>query len=381
MKFNTKTIHAGLSADLSTGAIMTPIYQTSTYVQDSPGEHKGFEYSRTGNPTRLALEKNISALENGKHGLCYSSGLAAIDSVIKLLKAGDEVISTNDLYGGTYRLFTKVFANYGIKFHFCDATNYENVLNLVCEKTKLIWIETPTNPMLNIIDIEKITLAVKSKQILVCVDNTFATPYLQNPLDLGADIVMHSVTKFIGGHSDIIMGALICNNDDIAEQLFFLQNSCGAVPGPQDCFLALRGIKTLHVRMQRHSENGIEIANFLSKHNKIKNVFYPGLINHKNHDIAKKQMKNYGGMLSFDLNNSSLKKAEEFVSKTHFFTLAESLGGVESLCGHPASMTHAAIPKQERLKSGVTDSLIRLSVGIEDVDDLIYDLESTLKKV
>ena len=381
MKFNTKTIHAGLSADLSTGAIMTPIYQTSTYVQDSPGEHKGFEYSRTGNPTRLALEKNISALENGKHGLCYSSGLAAIDSVIKLLKAGDEVISTNDLYGGTYRLFTKVFANYGIKFHFCDATNYENVLNLVCEKTKLIWIETPTNPMLNIIDIEKITLAVKSKQILVCVDNTFATPYLQNPLDLGADIVMHSVTKFIGGHSDIIMGALICNNDDIAEQLFFLQNSCGAVPGPQDCFLALRGIKTLHVRMQRHCENGIEIANFLSKHNKIKNVFYPGLINHKNHDIAKKQMKNYGGMLSFDLNNSSLKKAEEFVSKTHFFTLAESLGGVESLCGHPASMTHAAIPKQERLKSGVTDSLIRLSVGIEDIDDLIYDLESTLKKL
>ena len=381
MKFNTKTIHAGLSADLSTGAIMTPIYQTSTYVQDSPGEHKGFEYSRTGNPTRLALEKNISALENGKHGLCYSSGLAAIDSVIKLLKAGDEVISTNDLYGGTYRLFTKVFENYGIKFHFCDATNYENVLNLVSEKTKLIWIETPTNPMLNIIDIEKITLALKSKQILVCVDNTFATPYLQNPLDLGADIVMHSVTKFIGGHSDIIMGALICNNDDIAEQLFFLQNSCGAVPGPQDCFLALRGIKTLHVRMQRHSENGIEIANFLSKHNKIKNVFYPGLINHKNHDIAKKQMKNYGGMLSFDLNNSSLKKAEEFVSKTHFFTLAESLGGVESLCGHPASMTHAAIPKQERLKSGVTDSLIRLSVGIEDIDDLIYDLESTLKKV
>ncbi len=381
MKFNTKTIHAGLSADLSTGAIMTPIYQTSTYVQDSPGEHKGFEYSRTGNPTRLALENNISALENGKHGLCYSSGLAAIDSVIKLLKAGDEVISTNDLYGGTYRLFTKVFANYGIKFHFCDATNYENVLNLVSEKTKLIWIETPTNPMLNIIDIEKITLAVKSKQILVCVDNTFATPYLQNPLDLGADIVMHSVTKFIGGHSDIIMGALICNNDDIAEQLFFLQNSCGAVPGPQDCFLALRGIKTLHVRMQRHSENGIEIANFLSKHNKIKNVFYPGLINHKNHDIAKKQMKNYGGMLSFDLNNSSLKKAEEFVSKTHFFTLAESLGGVESLCGHPASMTHAAIPKQERLKSGVTDSLIRLSVGIEDIEDLIYDLESTLKKV
>ena len=381
MKFNTKTIHAGLSADLSTGAIMTPIYQTSTYVQDSPGEHKGFEYSRTGNPTRLALEKNISALENGKHGLCYSSGLAAIDSVIKLLKAGDEVISTNDLYGGTYRLFTKVFKNYGIKFHFCDATNYENVLNLVSEKTKLIWIETPTNPMLNIIDIEKITLAVKSKQILVCVDNTFATPYLQNPLDLGADIVMHSVTKFIGGHSDIIMGALICNNDDIAEQLFFLQNSCGAVPGPQDCFLALRGIKTLHVRMQRHCENGIEIANFLNKHNKINNVFYPGLISHKNHDIAKKQMKNYGGMLSFDLNNSSLKKAEEFVSKTHFFTLAESLGGVESLCGHPASMTHAAIPKQERLKSGVTDSLIRLSVGIEDIDDLIYDLESTLKKV
>lgn len=381
MKFNTKTIHAGLSADLSTGAIMTPIYQTSTYVQDSPGEHKGFEYSRTGNPTRLALEKNISALENGKHGLCYSSGLAAIDSVIKLLKAGDEVISTNDLYGGTYRLFTKVFKNYGIKFHFCDATNHENVLNLVSEKTKLIWIETPTNPMLNIIDIEKITLAVKSKQILVCVDNTFATPYLQNPLDLGADIVMHSVTKFIGGHSDIIMGALVCNNDDIAEQLFFLQNSCGAVPGPQDCFLALRGIKTLHVRMQRHCENGIEIANFLSKHNKIKNVFYPGLISHKNYDIAKKQMKNYGGMLSFDLHNSSLKKAEEFVSKTHFFTLAESLGGVESLCGHPASMTHAAIPKQERLKSGVTDSLIRLSVGIEDIDDLIYDLESTLKKV
>ena len=381
MKFNTKTIHAGLSADLSTGAIMTPIYQTSTYVQDSPGEHKGFEYSRTGNPTRLALEKNISALENGKYGLCYSSGLAAIDSVIKLLKAGDEVISTNDLYGGTYRLFTKVFESYGIKFHFCDATNYENVLNLVSEKTKLIWIETPTNPMLNIIDIEKITLAVKSKQILVCVDNTFATPYLQNPLDLGADIVMHSVTKFIGGHSDIIMGALVCNNDYIAEQLFFLQNSCGAVPGPQDCFLALRGIKTLHVRMQRHCENGIEIAKFLSKHNKIKNVFYPGLINHKNHDIAKKQMKNYGGMLSFDLNNSTLKTAEAFVSKTHFFTLAESLGGVESLCGHPASMTHAAIPKQERLKSGVTDSLIRLSVGIEDIDDLIYDLESTLKKV
>ena len=381
MKFGTKTIHAGQHADPTTGAIMTPIYQTSTYIQNKPGDHKGYEYSRTANPTRSALEKNIAELENGKYGLCFGSGLAAVDCIIKLLKPGDEVISTNDLYGGTYRIFTKVFEGLGIKFHFTGMRNSEQVTSLINSKTKMIWTETPTNPMLNIIDIKALGKISKKNNLLLVVDNTFATPFLQTPLDLGADIVMHSLTKYMGGHSDVIMGAAICKDEKIAEKLFFLQNSCGAVPGPQDSFLVLRGIKTLHIRMQRHCENGKIIAKFLKEHPRVNNVYWPGFKNHPNHLIAKEQMNDFGGMISFDLNGNKLEDAIKVVSNTKYFTLAESLGGVESLIGHPASMTHAAIPKNEREKTGVTDTLIRLSVGIEDVEDLVEDLKNALNKI
>ena len=381
MKFGTKTIHAGQKADPTTGAVMTPIYQTSTYIQSKPGDHKGYEYSRTANPTRTALENNLAALENGKFGLCFGSGLAAVDSIIKLLNPGDEVISTNDLYGGTYRIFTKVFEGLGIKFHFTGMDNIEKISSLVNENTKMIWAETPTNPMLNIIDIQALSNISKENNLMLVVDNTFATPYLQTPLDLGADIVMHSLTKYMGGHSDVVMGAAICNDEKIAEKLYFLQSSCGAVPGPQDSFLVLRGIKTLHVRMQRHCKNGKMIAEFLQKNPKVNNVYWPGFESHTNHEIAKKQMNDYGGMISFDIVCNKLEDAVTIVSNTHFFTLAESLGGVESLIGHPASMTHAAIPKEEREKTGVVDSLIRLSVGIEDIDDLIRDLEQAIDKL
>lgn len=381
MKFGTKTIHAGQTADPTTGAIMTPIYQTSTYIQKSPGDHKGYEYSRTGNPTRNSLEKNIASLENGKHGLCFGSGLAAVDAIIKLLSPGDEVISTNDLYGGTYRIFTKVFKNFGIKFHFIGMEKISNLDSYINDKTKMIWAETPTNPMLNIIDIKALSLIAKKNKLTLVVDNTFATPFLQRPLDLGADIVMHSLTKYMGGHSDVVMGAAICKDDAIAEKLFFIQNSCGAVPGPMDSFLVLRGIKTLHIRMQRHCENGKEIATFLNNHPKVDKVYWPGLKTHPNYSVAKNQMDDFGGMISFNLIGNNLNDAITVVSNTNYFTLAESLGGVESLCGHPASMTHAAIPKAEREKTGVVDSLIRLSVGIEDINDLINDLEQALSKI
>lgn len=381
MKFNTKVIHAGLEPDPTTGAIMTPIYQTSTYVQASPGDHKGFEYSRTGNPTRAALEANLAALEKAKYGLCFGSGLAAIDAVIKLLSPGDEVVSTNDLYGGTYRIFTKVFENYGIKFNFIGMENADKIEQHITENTKLIWVETPTNPMLNIIDIEAAAKVAKKHNILLGVDNTFASPYLQNPMDMGADIVMHSVTKYLGGHSDVVMGALTVSDDALAERLYFIQNSCGAVPGPMDSFLVLRGIKTLHLRMQRHCENGKEIACFLQNHPKVDKVYWPGFESHANHAIAKKQMKDFGGMMSFSLKGNQLEDAFKVVSSMEVFTLAESLGGVESLSGHPASMTHAAIPKEEREKTGVVDSLIRLSVGVEDVEDLKADLARALDKL
>ncbi len=381
MKFGTKTIHAGQKPDPTTGAIMTPIYQTSTYKQASPGDFKGYEYSRTGNPTRNALENNLASLENGKYGLCFGSGLAAIDAIIKLLKPGDEVISTNDLYGGTYRIFNSIFESYGIKFHFIGMDNLDKIEGLINKKTKMIWAETPTNPMLNIIDIKSIGIISKKNNLIFVVDNTFATPFLQRPLDLGADIVMHSLTKYMGGHSDVVMGAAICKDDSLSKSLYHIQNSCGAVPGPMDSFLVLRGIKTLHIRMQRHCENGEVIAHFLKKHPKVDKVFWPGFKSHPNHQIAKNQMDYFGGMVSFNLVGNKLDQAIKLVSNTHYFTLAESLGGVESLIGHPATMTHAAIPKKEREKTGVSDTLIRLSVGIEDIDDLIYDLESTLKKV
>jgi cystathionine beta-lyase len=378
MKFGTKAIHAGLEPDPSTGAIMTPIYQTSTYVQAAPGDHKGYEYSRTHNPTRKALENNLAALENGKHGLCFGSGMAAIDAVVKLLSPGDEVISTNDLYGGSYRIFTKIFSKYGIKFHFIPMQDMALVESYVNANTKLIWAETPTNPMLNIIDIKGLVTIAKKHNLLLGVDNTFASPYLQTPIDLGADIVMHSVTKYLGGHSDVVMGALIVKDDKLAEQLYFIQNSCGAVPGPQDCFLVLRGIKTLHIRMQRHCENGSKIAHWLKAHPKVDKVYWPGFETHANHTIAKSQMRDFGGMMSFTLKDNNIEAAKSLLSKTHLFALAESLGGVESLIGHPASMTHASIPKEEREKSGVVDSLIRLSVGIEDIEDLIADLQMAI---
>lgn len=381
MHFNTKTLHAGIKPDPSTGAIMTPIFQTSTYVQSSPGNHLGYEYSRTHNPTRTALQDNLAALENAKYGLCFSSGMGAIDAVAKLLKPGDHVLATNDLYGGSYRIFTAIFEPFGIEFTFTDMTDLEDALTKIKANTKLVWIETPTNPTLSIIDIEGCSKLAKSANALLVVDNTFASPALQSPMDLGADIVMHSVTKFIGGHSDVIMGALCLNNSELHKRLNFIQNTCGATPGPQDCFLAIRGIKTLHLRMERHSENGQAVADYLKTHPKVAFVNYPGLDNHKGHSIAAKQMKSFGGMLSFGLKNDTIESAHKFLSSTQLFALAESLGGVESLAGHPASMTHAAIPKELRLESGVTDSLIRLSVGIEHIDDLIEDIENSLSTI
>lgn len=378
MRFGTKVIHARLSPDPTTGAVMTPIYQTSTYHQTSPGEHKGFEYSRTNNPTRKALEDNIAALENAKYGLCFGSGLAAIDAILKTLSPGDEVISTSDLYGGSYRLFTRVFEKYGIRFTFVPMDDMSEVERAINKNTKLLWVETPTNPMMNIIDIKAAFDLKKKHGVKLVVDNTFATPYLQSPMDLGADIVMHSLTKYMGGHSDVVMGALVCNDDKIAEELYFIQNSSGAVCGPQDSFLVLRGIKTLHLRMQRHSENGKVIAHFLKDHPKVGKVYWPGLESHPNHAIAKKQMRDFGGMISFTTKMNKQEDAFKIMSNLHVFTLAESLGGVESLCSHPATMTHAAIPKADREKAGVLDSLIRLSVGVEDVEDLKEDLEQAL---
>ncbi len=378
MKFNTKTIHGGQEHDKAYGAVMPPIYQTTTYAQTTPGEHKGFQYSRTLNPTRSALEKSFASLEKGDFGLAFGSGLAAIDAVMKLLKSGDEVISTNDLYGGTYRLFTKIYESFGVKFHFIGMDNADRIEDYVNENTKLIWVETPTNPMLNIIDIKKAASIAKKHSILLGVDNTFATPYLQQPLSLGADIVMHSATKYLGGHSDVVMGALVVKDEDLAERLYYIQNSSGAICGPQDSFLMLRGIKTLHVRMQRHCENGKAVAHYLNNHPKIEKVYWPGFESHPNHDIAKSQMSDFGGMVSFVTKGNNYQQAIKIVENLKLFTLAESLGGVESLSGHPASMTHASIPKEEREKTGIVDSLIRLSVGIEDVDDLMEDLKQAI---
>lgn len=378
MKFGTKAIHAGISPDEATGAIMTPIYQTSTYVQSEIGVHKGFAYSRSANPTRSVLEKNIAALENGNYGACFGSGIAAIDCVIKMLRPGDEVITSDDLYGGTYRIFKTIFEQYGIVFHFVNMEQMESVEAYINSKTKLIWIETPTNPMMNIIDIEAAAVLSKKHQIILAVDNTFATPYLQNPLDLGADIVMHSATKYLGGHSDVVMGALVCKDEKIGKEIYRIQNSSGAITSPMDSFLVLRGIKTLHLRMQRHCENGAKIAHFLAEHPKVDKVYWPGFESHPNHDIAKKQMRDFGGMISFSFKNNKMEDALNAVKKCKVFALAESLGGVESLIGHPATMTHAAIPKAEREKSGIVDSLIRISVGIEDAEDLINDLKQAL---
>lgn len=381
MKFGTKTIHAGITPDPSTGAIMTPIFQTSTYVQSSPGEHKGYAYGRTKNPTRDALEKNLAALENGKHAICFSSGLAAMDAIIKLLKSGDEIVAVNDLYGGSYRQMVSVYAQFGIKTKFVDMADLTALENAIGPDTKMLWIETPTNPMLKIVDLEAINKIAKTNGVISVVDNTFASPYLQNPLDLGADIVMHSATKYLNGHSDVILGAVITSDDDLAKNLFFIQNAVGAVPGPQDCFLTIRGIKTLHVRVQRACENASEIAAYLRAHPKVSKVYYPGFEDHPNHSVAKAQMRDFGAMISFDLHNNSQENAYALMSATHYFSLAESLGGVESLIGHPASMTHASIPREDRLKVGLTDSLIRMSVGIEDVDDLKNDLEGALRKI
>ena len=378
LHFNSATIHGGQEHDKAYGAVMPPIYQTSTYAQSTPGGHKGFEYSRTHNPTRLALERSLASIESGKYGFAFSSGLAAIDAVLKLLRPGDEIISTNDLYGGSYRLFRKIFEDYGLKFQFISMNNLDNLNYVINKKTKLIWIETPTNPMMNIIDIKAIVSLVKGKDILVAVDNTFASSYIQQPLTLGADIVMHSATKYLAGHSDVILGALILNNKELAERIGFIQNASGAICGPMDSFLTLRGIKTLHVRMQRHCENAATIANFLNKNSNIEKVYWPGFENHPNHLVAKTQMKDFGGMLSFVTKGADYNAAIKIVERLKIFTLAESLGGVESLAGHPASMTHASIPKEEREKSGLVDALIRLSVGIEDVRDLINDLEQAI---
>jgi len=378
MKFGTKVIHAGIEPDPSTGAIMTPIFQTSTYVQEGVGKHKGYEYARTQNPTRHALEANLAALENGNSAICFSSGLAAMDAIFKMLNPGDEILCTNDLYGGSYRLATKVFERFGLSSKFVDMYDANNIEQYISEKTKLIWIETPTNPMLNIVDIEAVTTIANRHGVMTCVDNTFASPYLQNPLDLGATMVTHSATKYIGGHSDVIHGCVITSDEKIETELRFLQNAAGAVPGPMDCFLVLRGIKTLHIRVQRACENATKIAEYLLTHPKVSKVYYPGLTDHPGHEIAKKQMLHFGGMVSFDLHENTLEAADKILSNTHLFSLAESLGGVESLIGHPATMTHASIPTEERLKVGLTDSLIRLSIGIEDVDDLIDDLKSAL---
>ena len=378
MKPATQYIHAGMNPDPSTGAIIPPVYQTSTYVQEAPATHKGYEYARSQNPTRTALEEAYAAIENGNYALAFSSGVAATDAVIKLLQPGDEVICANDMYGGTYRLFTKVFEKFGIRFIYVDTTKTENIRKSVTDKTKLIWIETPTNPLMNITDIAAVAKIAKPKNILVAVDNTFASPALQNPLDCGADIVMHSATKYLGGHSDVIQGALMMNDKDLREKLYFIQKSCGAVPGPMDCFLVLRGIKTLGVRMKAHCENGAKIANWLKANPKVGKVYWPGFEDHPGHEVAKKQMKAFGGMISFALKNDSVEEAKRVLSSTHLFSLAESLGGVESLINHPASMTHASIPREERIKNGLSDSLIRLSVGIEDGDDLIEDLNKAI---
>lgn len=378
MEFATKAIHAGVHPDESTGAIMTPIYQTSTYVQEGVGKHKGYAYSRTGNPTRHALEANVAALENGKYGACFGSGMAAIDCLLKMLNPGDEVISTNDLYGGSYRIFNSVFAKYGIKFHFVGMNHAKDIESYINENTKLVWLETPTNPTMNIIDIEAVSQLIKDKDIMLAVDNTFATPYLQRPLDLGADVVMHSVTKYLGGHSDVVMGALVTADKAIADEMYRIQNSCGAICGPQDAFLVLRGIKTLHIRIQRHCENGKKVAEFLMSHPKVDKVYWPGFPEHPNHEVARKQMDDFGGMISFTLIGNQLDDALQLVERLKLFSLAESLGGVESLAGHPVSMTHGAIPKEEREKTGIVDSLIRLSVGIEDANDLIEDLNQAL---
>lgn len=378
MKQGTRFIHAGVEPDPTTGAIMTPIYQTSTYVQEAPAQHKGYEYARSQNPTRTALESAFAAIENGNYGLAFSSGVAATDAVIKLLQPGDEVIAGNDMYGGTYRLFSKVFEKFGIKFHYINMQDAQNIRQHINSKTRLVWIETPTNPLMNITDIEAVAAITKEHKLLLCVDNTFASPYLQNPLDLGADLVMHSVTKYIGGHSDVIQGCLVMKDKELREQLYFIQKSCGAVPGPQDCFLVLRGIKTLHVRMQRHCENGEKVAHYLRKHPKVAKVFWCGFEDHPNHNIAKKQMRGYGGMMSFVLKDESVEAAKKLLSSSKVFALAESLGGVESLINHPASMTHASIPREERIKNGLSDSLIRLSVGIEDIEDIIADLEQAI---
>lgn len=378
MKRNTLYIHAGSHPDPSTGAIMTPIYQTSTYVQSAPAVHKGYEYARSQNPTRTALEEALALIENGKFGLAFSSGVAATDAVIKLLSPGDEVICGNDMYGGTYRLFSKIFERFGIRFHYVNQQDIDNIRAAINPSTKLIWVETPTNPLMNIADIEGICALARAHKILTCVDNTFASPYLQNPLDLGADIVMHSATKYLGGHSDVIQGALVMNDPSLRDQLYFIQKSCGAVPGPQDCFLVLRGIKTLHVRMQRHCENGRTVAEYLRNHPKVGKVYWPGFEDHPGHAIAQKQMRGFGGMISFELKDDSVDEAKRVLSSTRVFSLAESLGGVESLINHPASMTHASIPREERIRNGLSDSLIRLSVGIEDAEDLVEDLRNAI---
>ena len=378
MKFNTKTIHGGQIKEKGYGAVMPPIYQTSTYSQTKPGEHKGYEYSRTHNPTRTALENSLASIENGKHGLAFSSGLSAIDAVLKLFEPGDEIISTNDLYGGSYRLFDKVFKKFGLKFIFSDLQDIEDVSGLITSKTKMIWVETPTNPMMNLIDVQTLSEICRKNKVLLAVDNTFATPYLQKPLDLGADIVMHSATKYLAGHSDVILGALIVKDDQLAEKLYFLQNASGAICGPMDSFLTLRGIKTLHVRMERHCFNAEKIVNFLANHQRVDKLYWPGIPTHPNHKLAKSQMSGFGGMVSFTTKDGDFKSVQEITSKFKVFTLAESLGGVESLANHPASMTHASIPKELREKTGVVDSLIRLSVGIEDHEDLISDLKQAI---
>ncbi len=378
MKFGTKVIHAGVSPDPLTGAVMTPIYQTSTYAQDGPGNHKGYEYARTQNPTRDALQKNLAALENGNYAICFSSGMAATTTVMQLLQPKDEVISTNDLYGGSYRVFTKVFEKYGLGYHFVSMDHIDEIESKINENTKMIWVETPTNPMLNIIDIAAVCELAKKYKLLVCVDNTFASPYLQNPLDLGADIVLHSATKYLGGHSDVVHGAVIVKDKALADSLYFLQNAVGAVPGPQDCFLLLRGIKTLHLRVERACQNARKIADFLQSHPKVDRIYYPGFPTHKGHQIAAKQMRDFGAMISFSLKDDTLEAASKLLKKVHYFTCAESLGGVESLIGHPATMTHASIPREQRMANGLTDSLIRISVGIEDVEDLIADLKFAL---
>jgi len=378
MKFGTKTIHAGIKPDPTTGAVMTPIYQTSTYVQKAPGDHQGYEYARTQNPTREVLENSLAAIENGKYGIAFASGLAAVDAVMKMLKSGDEVISVNDLYGGTFRLMTAIFGKFGIKSKFVDLKDAKSLSKHISKNTKMIWIETPTNPMLNIVDIKAICKIAKKNNLLTLVDNTFASPYLQNPLDLGADLVLHSATKYLGGHSDVILGAVIVKKKKLAEQLYFIQNASGAVPGPNDCFLVLRGIKTLHIRVERACENAKKITKFLVNHPKVKNVYYPGLKSHPNHKIAKKQMRNFGAMLSFDLKGDKMEDGLKVLQNTKLFWLAESLGGVESLISQPASMTHGSIPRKQRLSVGLTDTLIRLSVGIEDVKDLIKDLDQAL---